>query len=342
MRQGSVVYYLLGDHLGGTALTVNSSGTKVAELRYRPYGETRYSGPPSGTPTDYRFTGQRQDGYIKLYLMGARWYDSELGRWISPDTIIPDPANPQSFNRYSYCLGNPLKLVDPSGHDPLDAAWQEEFRAVHGRDPTWEDILIRLFSIAFPDEWSSDTWNALYTADGQLRAGAINTLFRGAPEGRDWASMPDVTGHMAGWYNEGETDAFIRDIGSLFGGLGNRFESNWLQAVTGGVVHPSVWVGRDGLPDELLGTDPTGNVHHWAWTLNLGYFLGRAIGRQINTTRERAGTDHCDANCEADLALGTMGADMGSFMSRGLLPSRSPHEFRNAWQLMPALQVNDQ
>lgn len=63
--------------------------------------------------------------------MGARWYDAELGRWISPDTIIPDPANPQSFNRYSYVEGNPLRFVDPTGHakyggddyDEADVYW---------------------------------------------------------------------------------------------------------------------------------------------------------------------------------------------------------------------------
>jgi hypothetical protein len=38
-----------------------------------------------------------------------------MGRFISPDTIIPNPANPQSFNRYSYCLNNPLKYIDPNG-----------------------------------------------------------------------------------------------------------------------------------------------------------------------------------------------------------------------------------
>jgi hypothetical protein len=40
---------------------------------------------------------------------------TRLGRFISPDTIVPHPANPQSFNRYSYCLNNPLKYIDPSG-----------------------------------------------------------------------------------------------------------------------------------------------------------------------------------------------------------------------------------
>ncbi len=57
--------------------------------------------------------------------MGARWYDAYINHFISPDTIIPQPGNPQSLNRYSYCLNNPLKFVDPSGHveeDQVDRA----------------------------------------------------------------------------------------------------------------------------------------------------------------------------------------------------------------------------
>jgi RHS repeat-associated protein len=71
-----------------------------SEARHYPYGEERWR---SGTlPTDYRFTGQRSLPSMKLYHMGARFYDSALGRWISADTIVPDPANPQGFNRYLY------------------------------------------------------------------------------------------------------------------------------------------------------------------------------------------------------------------------------------------------
>lgn len=66
-------------------------------------------------PTDRLFTGQRYDD-TGLYYYGARYYDPEIGRFISPDTIVPDPMNPQTFNRYSYCLNNPLKYIDPSGH----------------------------------------------------------------------------------------------------------------------------------------------------------------------------------------------------------------------------------
>ena len=51
-----------------------------------------------------------------MYDYGARWYDPQIGRFISPDTIIPDPGNSQSFNRYSYVQNNPIKYTDPSGH----------------------------------------------------------------------------------------------------------------------------------------------------------------------------------------------------------------------------------
>ncbi len=44
-----------------------------------------------------------------------------MSRFIAPDTIVPDPYNPQSLNRYTYCLNNPLTYIDPSGHSAEDA-----------------------------------------------------------------------------------------------------------------------------------------------------------------------------------------------------------------------------
>jgi RHS repeat-associated protein len=70
-------------------------------------------------PTDKKFTGQRLDS-TGLYYYNARYYDPVIGRFISPDTIVPNPANPQSLNRYSYCLNNPLRYSDPTGHDGVD------------------------------------------------------------------------------------------------------------------------------------------------------------------------------------------------------------------------------
>jgi len=114
MRTRAGVEYLLGDHLGSTSLTVNSTGDNPRELRYYPWGEVRYT---SGTtPTDYRFTGQQEVALIGLYYYGARFYDPSLGRFLCADSIVPNPGDPASFDRYSYVRNSPLKYVDPSGH----------------------------------------------------------------------------------------------------------------------------------------------------------------------------------------------------------------------------------
>ena len=112
------VYYLLTDHLGSTSVTTDENGAIHAGLRYTAFGETRYPKTAETTPTMRRYTGQLQveEG---LYYYGARFYDSYLNRWIQPDTIIPDQQNIQDWDRYAYGRNNPLKYVDPDGHNPI-------------------------------------------------------------------------------------------------------------------------------------------------------------------------------------------------------------------------------
>ena len=70
---------------------------------------------PSDLTPSQKFTGQRLDTATGLQHHGARYYDPQLGRWISPDPTIPDPSDPQSLNRYSYVTNNPINQVDPTG-----------------------------------------------------------------------------------------------------------------------------------------------------------------------------------------------------------------------------------
>ncbi|MBC7252212.1 MAG: RHS repeat-associated core domain-containing protein [Anaerolineae bacterium] len=83
-------------------------------------------------PTDFGFTGQRNEATIELYDYRARYYAPTLGRFISADTIVPEPGNPQDLNRYAYTRNNPLRYTDPSGYcipgvncpdDPPRPAW---------------------------------------------------------------------------------------------------------------------------------------------------------------------------------------------------------------------------
>lgn len=71
--------------------------------------------------TTFCYTGQRRDSGMELYWYRSRWYDPEIGRFIQPDTIVPEPSNPQALNRYAYTLNNPIKYTDLGGHDPIDA-----------------------------------------------------------------------------------------------------------------------------------------------------------------------------------------------------------------------------
>lgn len=69
-------------------------------------------------PTEETYTGQTNDASTGLMHYGARYYDPNLRRFISADTIIPNPANPADHNRYTYTVNNPIRYTDPTGHDP--------------------------------------------------------------------------------------------------------------------------------------------------------------------------------------------------------------------------------
>jgi RHS repeat-associated protein len=109
VRQGASVSWLYGDHLGSTSA---SSGAAATSERYYAYGKDRGTG---NLPTDHRFTGQISDA-SGLIFMNARYYDPVLGSFISPDTLVPEPGQPEGYNRYAYANGNPLLFSDPSGH----------------------------------------------------------------------------------------------------------------------------------------------------------------------------------------------------------------------------------
>jgi len=55
-------------------------------------------------------------GPSKVGCAHARFYDPTTFRFTQPDTIIPDPGNSQSLNRYSYGYNNPVMYNDPTGH----------------------------------------------------------------------------------------------------------------------------------------------------------------------------------------------------------------------------------
>jgi RHS repeat-associated protein len=122
--------YFITDHLGSVAVVTDSTGTVLSNGRlfYDPWGKMKLAGGgndtncalpqvPSGSPSTRGFTGQEQMPNICVDNFNARVYNPLLGRFLSPDSVIPDTYAPQSLNRYTYVDNMPLSLTDPSGHN---------------------------------------------------------------------------------------------------------------------------------------------------------------------------------------------------------------------------------
>lgn len=112
--QGELINFYHPDHLGSTSILTDNNANILETIAYYPFGETRQDS--SNQNVIHKYTGQELDYEVGLYNYGARLYDPEIGRFMTPDSIVPYPTDPQSLNRYSYVQNNPVNRIDPSGN----------------------------------------------------------------------------------------------------------------------------------------------------------------------------------------------------------------------------------
>ena len=103
--------YVLTDVQGTVLAREDAHGTTIAEYDYRPYGQVQ-AGPATAGPG---YTGHVSDPDTGLVYMQARYYDPEMGRFVSADPLGPTPGNASNFNRYGYASDNPVVNIDPDG-----------------------------------------------------------------------------------------------------------------------------------------------------------------------------------------------------------------------------------
>ncbi|WP_313758004.1 RHS repeat-associated core domain-containing protein [Tissierella sp.] len=107
-------YYLFNGH-GDVATLIDKAGEIIANYEYDIY-ELEKLAEESIISNPYRYSGEYYDEETGLYYLIARYYDPELGRFISEDTYKGDILDPLTLNYYIYCNGNPIKYIDPSGN----------------------------------------------------------------------------------------------------------------------------------------------------------------------------------------------------------------------------------
>ncbi len=118
-----VGYYYHEDNLNSSSALSSSSGSQIEVNVYYPFGRVQTASPQASFQVSRRFDGQIFDAESGLYWFATqgeygRPVDVELGRFIQADDRIPDLSNPQSWNRYSFCVNDPFRYTDPDGHAP--------------------------------------------------------------------------------------------------------------------------------------------------------------------------------------------------------------------------------
>ena len=112
MRTAAGVTWLADDHQGTAQIAITSDTLKVTQRRQTPFGEPRGDG--ATFPGDKGFVGGTVDKSVGLTMLGAREYDSALGRFLSVDPKL-DLTDPQQMAGYTYGDNNPITKMDPTG-----------------------------------------------------------------------------------------------------------------------------------------------------------------------------------------------------------------------------------
>jgi RHS repeat-associated protein len=134
----STVFWHHADHQGSLIATSNGAGQAAGFTNYSPHGEfgtgaggVPMTAPPPGSPFGY--TGRQWDAKARLYQSRARYYDPELGIFLSTDPI----GTKDDPNLYMYVGLDPVNGTDPTGedtlkvYDPNQAAGFGHVAAVH-------------------------------------------------------------------------------------------------------------------------------------------------------------------------------------------------------------------
>jgi RHS repeat-associated protein len=103
--------HYLSDAIGSIRQETDDTGAVTNSREWTPFGVE-----VGTTEAGLGYTGEWFDSYAQIQYTRARWYQPKIGRWTSPDPIVPDFSQPQSINRFTYVRNNAINYIDPTGY----------------------------------------------------------------------------------------------------------------------------------------------------------------------------------------------------------------------------------
>lgn len=189
--------YLHRDHIGSVTAITDANGNLVERLAYDAFGKRRKVigwRPDRDDSLLFKqahviargYTGHEHLDNVGLIHMNGRVYDPIIGRFISPDPLVPSPESTQGLNRYTYVNNNPLSYTDPSGHIALSTVAYIASAVLITAGEVFDEPLLTQVGFAIlgaaigPEAWyqaSAIGFGAGFTASGgDLEAGFYSAI----------------------------------------------------------------------------------------------------------------------------------------------------------------------
>ncbi|MFY0801949.1 RHS repeat-associated core domain-containing protein [Peribacillus frigoritolerans] len=115
MTKSGKTYTFHANAHGDITSVTDAAGTVVACFEYDAWGNQLKESGNFTSQVPFRYAGYRYDSETKLYYLQQRYYNSEIGRFLTLDPQLGEKENPITQNSYSYADNNPVMLVDPDG-----------------------------------------------------------------------------------------------------------------------------------------------------------------------------------------------------------------------------------
>lgn len=127
-------YLYSKDVQGSVKNLIDKDDNCIKSYDYSDYGETKERFD-SCVDNEICYTSGVYDELTGLYYLNSRFYDSDEDVFLSEDTYRGTKDDSKSWNYYTYCVGNPINYVDPTGHNPAAGALFS-YGAANGWNPT--------------------------------------------------------------------------------------------------------------------------------------------------------------------------------------------------------------